>query len=109
MITSPTGGTSVNQGQTVTITGTAADVGGRVAGIEVSTDGGTTWHPATGTTNWSYTWTASGPGTHVIEARATDDSVNLQSSPATVSVNCHGVIGAKPLHRVQYAGADQSE
>ena len=49
-ITSPIGGTSVNQGQNVTITGTASDVGGRVAGIEVSTDGGTTWHPATGTT-----------------------------------------------------------
>ena len=90
VITSPTGGASVNQGQTVTITGTAADVGGRVAGIEVSTDGGATWHPAAGTTNWSYTWTASGPGTHVIEARATDDSVNLQSSPATLSVNVTG-------------------
>jgi VCBS repeat-containing protein len=90
VITSPTSGSSVSQGQTVTITGTAADVGGRVAGIEVSTDGGATWHPAAGTTNWSYTWTASGPGTHVIEARATDDSVNLQSSPATLSVNVTG-------------------
>ena len=89
-ITSPTGGTSFSQGQTVTITGTASDVGGRVAGIEVSTDGGATWHPATGTTNWSYTWTASGAGTHVIEARATDDSVNLQTSPATLSVNVDG-------------------
>ena len=27
------------------------DVGGRVAGVEVSTDGGTTWHAATGTTS----------------------------------------------------------
>ena len=90
VITSPTGGTSINQGQTVTITGTAADIAGRVAGIEVSTDGGATWHPATGTTNWSYTWTASGPGTHIIEARATDDSVNLQSSPTTLSVNVTG-------------------
>ena len=87
VITSPSGGTNVIQGQTVTITGTASDVGGRVAGIEVSTDGGATWHPAAGTTNWSYTWTPAGPGTDVIEARATDDSVNLQSSPATVSVN----------------------
>jgi hypothetical protein len=90
VITSPTGGTSVSQGQTVTITGTAADVGGVVAGIEVSTDGGATWHPTAGTTNWSYTWTASGPGTDVIEARATDDSVNLQSSPATLTVNVTG-------------------
>jgi VCBS repeat-containing protein len=93
VITSPTGGTTVNQGQTVTITGTASDVGGRVAGIEVSTDGGSTWHPATGTANWSYNWTASGSGTHVIEARATDDSVNLQSSPATLSINVTGTSG----------------
>jgi VCBS repeat-containing protein len=92
-ISSPTGGTSFNQGQSVTITGTASDVGGRVAGIEVSTDGGASWHPATGTTSWSYSWVASGPGTHVIEARATDDSVNLQTSPATVSVNVAGTSG----------------
>ena len=31
-----------------------------VAGVEVSTDGGATWHPATGTTNWSYSWIAHG-------------------------------------------------
>ena len=33
VISSPTGGTNLNQGQTDTITGTASDVGGRVAGI----------------------------------------------------------------------------
>ena len=34
-------------GNQVTITGTATDTGGGVvAGVEVSTDGGTTWHPA---------------------------------------------------------------
>ena len=33
----------------VTVTGTATDTGGGVVGgVEVSTDGGTTWHPATG-------------------------------------------------------------
>jgi hypothetical protein len=94
VITSPTGGTSVNEGQTLTITGTAADVDSPVAGVEVSTDGGATWHPAPGTTNWSYTWTASGPGTHLIEARAIDDSVNLQSSPATLSVNVIAPLGS---------------
>lgn len=90
VIGSPTGGTNFSQGQSVTITGSASDVGGRVAGIEVSTDGGTTWHPASGTTSWSYTWIASGPGTHVIEARASDDSVNLQINPAAVSINVAG-------------------
>ncbi|MGC1464483.1 MAG: N,N-dimethylformamidase beta subunit family domain-containing protein, partial [Pseudolabrys sp.] len=92
-ITSPTGGTNVNQGQTVAITGTAADVGGRVAGVEISTDGGTTWHPAVGTTNWSYTWTAAGPGTQVIAARATDDSVNSTLNPTTLSLNVTGSSG----------------
>jgi VCBS repeat-containing protein len=95
-ITSPTGGTSLSVGQNVTITGTAADVGGRVAGIEVSTDGGTSWHPATGTTSWSYTWVASGSGTHIIEARATDDSVNTQASPSTVSVSVGGTSSGGP-------------
>ena len=37
-------------GTPVTITGTATDAGGGVvAGVEVSTDGGATWHPANGT------------------------------------------------------------
>ena len=54
VITAPASGSSFSAGQVVTITGTASDVGGKVAGIEVSTDGGTTWNPATGTTNWSY-------------------------------------------------------
>ena len=45
----------------VTVTGTASDSGGGVvAGVEVSTDGGTTWHPATGTTSWTYSWLAHG-------------------------------------------------
>ena len=56
------------QGQIVTVTGTASDVGGVVAGVEVSTDGGNTWHPATGqvgatTVNWTYTFQA-GRGHH---------------------------------------------
>jgi hypothetical protein len=93
VITSPTGGMSISQGQPLTISGAASDVGGLVAGIEVSTDSGTTWHAATGTATWSYTWNASGPGTHLIEARATDDSVNLQASPATVSINVTGSSG----------------
>ena len=45
-------------GTPVTVTGTASDTGGgHVGGVEVSTDGGATWHPAAGTTSWTYTWT----------------------------------------------------
>jgi N,N-dimethylformamidase beta subunit-like, C-terminal/Bacterial Ig domain len=53
-ITSPAAGTTVPSGTPVTITGTAADTGGGVVGgVEVSVDGGTTWHPATGRGSWS--------------------------------------------------------
>ena len=48
----------MQSGAAVTITGTATDTGGGVVGgVEVSTDGGTTWHPATGRGTWTYTWT----------------------------------------------------
>jgi hypothetical protein len=74
-------------GSQITITGTAADTGGGVvAGVEVSTDGGSTWHPATGTTNWSYSWTAHGAPSTTIRVRATDDSGNLGTPGAGVAV-----------------------
>jgi len=71
----------------VTVTGTAADTGGVVAGVEVSTDGGTTWHAATGTTSWSYSWVAHGNPTAAIKSRAVDDSGNVQNPSAGVTVN----------------------
>ena len=85
-ITSPPA--SVDDGANVTITGTASDTGGGVvAGVEVSTDGGATWHPATtGTTSWTYTWTAHGNPTANIRSRATDDSGNSQVPGAGVNV-----------------------
>jgi Domain of unknown function (DUF4082)/Bacterial Ig-like domain/Bacterial Ig domain len=90
-ITSPAAGTTVRSGQQVRVTGTAADAGGgRVAGVEVSTDGGTTWHPATGTTSWSYTTYATGVNTQTILARATDDSANMATTPASVQLTVKG-------------------
>jgi Domain of unknown function (DUF4082)/Bacterial Ig-like domain/Bacterial Ig domain len=87
-VSSPVGGTSVTSGTTLTITGTASDAGGgMVAGVEVSTDSGATWHPVTsGTTSWSYTWTPGATGTFTIKSRATDDSANTESPGAGVSV-----------------------
>ncbi len=82
---------TVTDGATVTLSGTASDAGGGVvAGVEVSTDGGATWHPATGTTSWTYTWTAHGHPTTTIRTRATDDSGNTQTpgAGATVAVTC---------------------
>src|SRR5262245_31272951 len=70
----------------VTVTGTASNVGGEVGGVEVSTDGGTTWHPATGRASWTYLWTPSGVGAQTLRARAVDDSGNLGASSAAVGV-----------------------
>lgn len=85
-ITAPAGGSSVPAGSTVTVSGTATDSGGGiVGGVEVSTDGGASWHPANGRSAWSYSWTPGGTGTATVMARATDDSANM-GSPASVSV-----------------------
>jgi hypothetical protein len=47
--------------------------------VEVSTDGGKTWHAATGTDRWTYTGTiAPGTPSSTIMTRATDDSVNME-------------------------------
>ncbi len=83
-ITAPLAGASVPQ-NAVIISGTAADVGGQVAGIEVSTDGGTTWHPASGRGSWSYTWSGAPTGSATVRVRAVDDSGNLQATPTTVT------------------------
>ncbi|MCL3817862.1 DUF4082 domain-containing protein [Aeromicrobium wangtongii] len=97
-ISSPTGGATLANGTTVTATGTATDSGGVVAGVEVSTDGGATWHPATGTTSWSYQYTQHGTGSTPLMARAIDDSANI-GDPATrsLTVTCPcSVYGARP-------------
>ena len=75
VITDPAGGATVPGGN-VTVSGTAADTGGVVAAVEVSTDGGATWARATGTTNWTYTFSASN-GSVTAQARAVDDAANI--------------------------------
>ncbi|MDD5580533.1 MAG: DUF4082 domain-containing protein [Methylobacter sp.] len=87
-ITSPLTGATLTPGSAVTISGTATDVGGRVGGMEVSVDGGATWHAASGRNTWTYNWTAPGtPATVLIKSRAVDDSLNLEVAGAGVSVN----------------------
>jgi hypothetical protein len=85
----PANGASVAPNSDVVVSGTATDAGGGVvAGVEVSTDGGSTWHPAVGRQSWTYRWKAPGAGTAVIRTRAVDDSGNLEvpSSGVTVGV-----------------------
>ena len=90
-VSSPAAEAELSDGHTVTISGTAADTGGGVvAAVEVSTDGGQTWHPAVGTTSWTYSWIVHGSPSTVIKARATDDSANIgaPTSGTKVNVDC---------------------
>ena len=86
-ITSPEPGAGQTNGDQVTVSGTATDAGGGVvAGVEASTDGGTTWHPADGTATWSYTFVQHGRGSTPLLVRAVDDSANIGAT-ATRSFN----------------------
>ncbi|HJT30677.1 MAG TPA: N,N-dimethylformamidase beta subunit family domain-containing protein [Pirellulales bacterium] len=77
----------VQTGGTYTLSGTAADSGGGVvAGVEVSTDGGATWHPAVGRDSWTYSWTADTAGATTILSRSVDDSGNLETPSDAVAV-----------------------
>jgi hypothetical protein len=85
-ILSPANGSAVTT-RVVTISGTATDTGGSVAGVEISVDGGKRWHPAEGTTKWSYTWQVpDGTGTATILTRGSDDTVNVETPGKGVTV-----------------------
>lgn len=90
-ITSPRSGSTVQFGSPVTISGTAQDSGGGAVGaVEISVDGGQTWHPASGREQWVFSWTPSISGTVTIMVRASDDSANLQTTAASISLVVSG-------------------
>jgi hypothetical protein len=96
-ITSPANGASLAQNQTVTILGTSSDAGGGQVGVvEVSTDGGNSWHPASPAasdgvySSWSYNWTPAAVGPATIQARGVDDSLNFESPGPSISVTVTG-------------------
>src|SRR5919201_4168907 len=85
-ITSPSAGATVRAGVATVVTGTAADSGGIVSAVEVSTDGGATWQRASGRESWSYSWTPDLAGTATLRSRAVDDSGNTEAAAPGVSV-----------------------
>jgi Domain of unknown function (DUF4082)/Bacterial Ig domain len=90
-ITAPANGSTAGVGSAVTVSGTATDTGGGVvAGVEVSADNGATWHRASGTGSWTYSWTPTNTGTATLLARATDDSANIGAPSAGVTVTVGG-------------------
>ena len=74
-------------GSPVTVSGTCSD-NSVVAGVEVSIDNGVTWNKATGTNNWSYSFSPTDYGTITIKVRAWDDVFNLEVPGAAGSANC---------------------
>jgi methionine-rich copper-binding protein CopC len=79
-------GDRLTAGTPVILRGTATDSGGgTVAAVEISVDGGRTWHRATGRAAWTYSWTPSQIGPVEVRARAVDDNYNLET-PAVVTV-----------------------
>lgn len=92
-ITSPPVGTTTPENVPITISGTASDAVGQVGGVEVSTDGGVTWHPATGRETWTYDWTPTITGTVTLRSRAVDDSGNLETpgTGVTITVTPSGI------------------
>ncbi|HLI32589.1 MAG TPA: N,N-dimethylformamidase beta subunit family domain-containing protein, partial [Solirubrobacteraceae bacterium] len=109
-ITQPSEGASFEDGTRQTIAGTAqAHAGGAVAAVEVSTDGGASWHAATITgadeesVSWTYPWVAHGAPTSTIEARAVDEEgeIGSPSAPVNATVRCPCSIwgiGEKPAN-----------
>ena len=76
-------------GAQVTVPGTATDArrrGRRRRGLRRRR---ASWHPATGTTSWSYSFFPHGIGAHADQVRAIDDSGNIAST-ATTSFNPTG-------------------
>ena len=93
--TFPTAGNTVALNSPITITGTAADTGGVVGGVEISLDGGQRWHPATGRESWSYDWTPDTSGQVTLQSRAVDDSGNI-GGVAAVTINVSAQSDTEP-------------
>lgn len=86
IINNPANGATLTRNVQITISGVASDTGGVIGAVEVSTNNGTTWHPASGRANWTYNWTPNTAGTYTIMSRSLDDSANLQATPTSVTV-----------------------
>ena len=61
-----------------------------MSGVEVSTDGGTTWHPADGRGGVELTWTPQRSGPVALLARAADDTPTSARPSGAVPVSVGG-------------------
>jgi DMSO/TMAO reductase YedYZ molybdopterin-dependent catalytic subunit len=86
---------SVPGGRRVVLTGRSWSGRAPIRGVEISTDGGTTWQPADlfrrglreAWTQWRFTWVRPAPGQHTLMARATDAAGRTQPLVAPYNDN----------------------
>lgn len=96
LVASPREGATLPAGEPVTVQGWAWSGSAAIAGVDVSTDGGATWHPATlGPSRgpyawraWSLPWTPAAPGDVTLISRARD--VSGAEQPREAEWNLHG-------------------
>ena len=81
-------------GEPLTITGTAYDLGRRVAAVEFSLNGGHTWtrRETPGTNDyqnltWTFEWTPPAPGSYTLLVRSVND--RGEASPEAAYVHLH--------------------
>lgn len=86
-ITDPVDG-AIIRGKQYTIKGTAEDNpgGSGIKQVEVSIDGGTTWHLASGYNNWTFTWNITRDGVYNLKSRATDLAGNTEEPGEGINV-----------------------
>ena len=117
VILTPAAGSLLQVGTPVVISGTAADGGGGiVAGVEVSFDNGTTWHPAIGRESWTFTWTPAASGSRRPAEprdrrhRQSGDPVGgrLRFGPARLPVQPLERFDVPPSRRIRRRGPSKS-
>ena len=98
-ITSPTNGSTLQQGQNITIEADAADSDGNVTKVEFYR--GSTKIGEDTTAPYSYTWNNASVGYYILTAKATDDWNDITTSPA---VNIQVIGGAGTILREWWTG-----
>ncbi|MHB8894638.1 MAG: right-handed parallel beta-helix repeat-containing protein [Candidatus Geothermincolia bacterium] len=83
-ITSPADGTALKAAM-LRLQGIATAPAG-VGRVDVSTDGGSTWHAAQGTYAWTYDWTAPENGTYTVLSRVEDSLGSRETVSAGIQV-----------------------
>ncbi len=78
------------------IEGNASDADGNVSFVEVSWDGGLSWHTANGAETWNISFDPGVDGTYTLYSRATDNNGTMQTPGTPVRITMDGC-GGCPL------------